>query len=158
MGKAVLAAKLLDICRKKSLRIVTAESCTGGMISAALTDIPGSSDVFERGFVTYSNSAKAEMLGVKKSLITKNGAVSEQVASAMAAGALKKSTAHLSVAVTGIAGPGGGSKTKPVGLVYIATCRRGKRAICRRFIFKGTRKTIRNQAVNKSVELLIGAV
>ncbi len=119
------ARALLEACRARGLRIATAESCTGGLIAAALTAIPGSSDVFERGFVTYSNEAKAEMLGVPAALIARKGAVSMEVALAMADGALMHSRADVVAAVTGIAGPGGGADAKPVGLVHIAAARRG---------------------------------
>lgn len=119
------ARSLLDAARWRKLRIVTAESCTGGLIAGALTAIPGSSDVVERGYVTYSNEAKTELLGVPAELIARKGAVSAEVAVAMAEGALKHSPADISVAVTGIAGPGGGSAEKPVGLVHIAAARRG---------------------------------
>lgn len=114
------AREVLDAARIKNIRIVTAESCTGGLIAGLLTEIPGSSDVVERGFITYSNEAKQDMLGVPADLLREYGAVSEEVARAMAQGALKHSRAQLAIAVTGIAGPGGGSKDKPVGLVYIA--------------------------------------
>ena len=116
---------LLDELRSQGLMLSAAESCTGGLISACLTDIPGSSDVLERGFVTYSNAAKTEMLGVPPDIIETYGAVSEEVAIAMASGALAHSKAGISIAVTGIAGPGGGSDDKPVGLVHIAGQRRG---------------------------------
>ena len=112
---------LLDACRTKGVHIVTAESCTGGLIAAALTEIAGASDVFERGFVTYQNEAKAEELGVLEQTLLTHGAVSEPVARQMAEGALKRSAAQVSVAVTGVAGPGGGSVEKPVGLVHIAS-------------------------------------
>jgi nicotinamide-nucleotide amidase len=118
-----LATDVLTRARARGLKLATAESCTGGLISALLTEVAGSSDVFERGFVTYSNQAKEEMLGVQKELIREHGAVSIQVANAMAYGALTHSGADISVAVTGIAGPGGGSPDKPVGLVYIAVMR-----------------------------------
>ncbi len=118
-----LAEKVLRKARGLGLKVATAESCTGGLVAAALTSIAGSSDVFERGFVTYSNEAKAEMLGVEQALIEKHGAVSADVAVAMAKGALKHSRAHMSVAITGIAGPDGGSPEKPVGLVYFAAAR-----------------------------------
>ena len=118
-----LAKTVLDAAREKELRIATAESCTGGLIAGLLTEIPGSSDVLERGFVTYSNQAKDEMLGVPHALIADHGAVSEAVARAMAEGAVANSSAQLAVAVTGIAGPGGGMKLKPVGLVHIAAHR-----------------------------------
>jgi len=116
---------LLALYRTRGLRIATAESCTGGMIAAALTDIGGSSDVFERGFVTYSNEAKTEMLGVPAELIAHHGAVSVHVAREMALGALRHARADVAVAVTGIAGPGGGSDAKPVGLVYLGGARKG---------------------------------
>ena len=115
-----LAEGLLDRCRQGGIMLATAESCTGGLIAGALTAIPGSSDVVDRGFVTYSNEAKAEMLGIDPGLIGREGAVSKAVALAMARGALARSRASLSLAVTGIAGPGGGSAEKPVGLVHIA--------------------------------------
>lgn len=115
-----LAAQLLDRCRNTGIMLTTAESCTGGLIAGALTAIPGSSDIVDRGFITYSNEAKAEMLGIDPGLIGKEGAVSKAVALAMAQGALMHSRASLSLAVTGIAGPGGGSAEKPVGLVHIA--------------------------------------
>lgn len=119
------ASSLLDDLRARKLKLATAESCTGGLIAALFTEIAGSSDVIERGFVTYSNEAKAEMLGVPEPLLVQHGAVSEPVARAMAAGALEHSHADIAVAVTGIAGPGGGSAGKPVGLVHIAAARKG---------------------------------
>lgn len=119
------ATALLDGCRARGLKLVTAESCTGGLIAACLTEIPGSSDVFEGAFVTYSNPAKARTLGVPKALIADRGAVSEEVARAMVAGALERSGADLAVSCTGIAGPGGGNAEKPVGLVHIAAARAG---------------------------------
>ena len=120
------AARLLDALRAHGLRLVTAESCTGGLIAALLTGIAGSSDVVERGFVTYSNDAKQEILRVPASMIEEHGAVSEAVARAMAEGALAHSHADLAVSVTGIVGPGGGSAAKPVGLVHLAAARTGK--------------------------------
>lgn len=114
------AAALLEAYATRSLMIATAESCTGGLVSALLTEIAGSSRVIERGFVTYSNDSKAAMLGVDPLLIVDHGAVSGEVARAMASGALKNSKAQVSVAITGVAGPGGGSAAKPVGLVYLA--------------------------------------
>ena len=118
-----LAEKVLRKARGLGLKIATAESCTGGLVAAALTSIAGSSDVFERGFVTYSNEAKAEMLGIEQALIAAHGAVSAEVAVAMAACALRYSRAQISVAITGIAGPGGGSAEKPVGLVHFAAAK-----------------------------------
>jgi len=119
------ARSLLARCKAEKLTIATAESCTGGLIAAALTAIPGSSAVVDRGFVTYSNEAKTEMLGVPADLIARRGAVSADVARAMAEGALKQCKADVAVAVTGIAGPDGGTPDKPVGLVHIAAARRG---------------------------------
>jgi len=119
-----LAVDLLSVCRERGELIATAESCTGGLLAATMTAIPGCSDCFERGFVTYSNASKSEMLGVPYWLIEKHGAVSEDVARAMAGGALTHSQANLAVAITGIAGPDGGTAEKPVGLVYFAAGRR----------------------------------
>ncbi|TNE42657.1 MAG: CinA family protein [Alphaproteobacteria bacterium] len=117
------AIGVLDAARSFDLKLATAESCTGGLIAGLLTEIPGSSDVVERGFVTYTNEAKHEMLGVPSDLIADKGAVSEEVARAMAEGALDRSKADVTVAVTGVAGPGGGTDNKPVGLVWIAAAR-----------------------------------
>ena len=119
------AAELLDRLRAQSLRLATAESCTGGLIAALFTEIAGSSDVIERGFVTYSNEAKTELLGVADDLLTRHGAVSEPVARAMVQGALARAHADIAVSVTGVAGPGGGTDAKPVGLVHIAALRKG---------------------------------
>jgi nicotinamide-nucleotide amidase len=118
------AESLLDLCRHRGLMIATAESCTGGLLSAYLTAIAGASDVLERGFVTYSNAAKTEMLSVEPRIIEAVGAVSKEVALAMAAGALFHSRAHISAAVTGVAGPGGGTEDKPMGLVHFAVAKR----------------------------------
>lgn len=120
-----LARLVIDAARAANMKIATAESCTGGMVSASLTDIEGSSAVFDRGFVTYSNDAKVAMLGVDPALIARDGAVSERVARAMAEGALINSNADLAVAITGIAGPGGGSDAKPVGLVHFGIASKG---------------------------------
>ena len=119
------AAAVLEHLRQRGLMAATAESCTGGLVAAALTAVPGSSDVVDRGFVTYSNAAKTELLGVDPALIARHGAVSEPVARAMAEGAVARSVAGVAVAITGVAGPGGGSVAKPVGLVHLATHRRG---------------------------------
>jgi nicotinamide-nucleotide amidase len=118
------ARRLIAATAERGLKLVTAESCTGGLIAATLAAVPGASASLERGFVTYSNEAKAELLGVPAELIARRGAVSQEVALAMVDGALKHSPAHIAVAVTGIAGPGGGSAEKPVGLVHIAAARR----------------------------------
>lgn len=120
------ARGFLDVARERNLRLATAESCTGGLVSACVSEVPGCSAVLERGFVTYSNDAKIELLGVPAALIEAKGAVSAEVARAMAEGALAKSRAHLSVAITGIAGPDGGSEEKPVGLVHLAAARKGR--------------------------------
>jgi len=120
-----LAADVLDGCRRRGWRIATCESCTGGLVAAALTEAAGSSAVFDRGYVTYSNDAKAALLGVPEHLLASYGAVSSQVAAAMAQGALARADADLTVSITGIAGPGGGSAEKPVGLVYFATAVQG---------------------------------
>jgi nicotinamide-nucleotide amidase len=125
------AKRLLALCRERHWMVAAAESCTGGLVVAALTEIPGSSDVVDRGFVTYSNAAKQSMLGVRPATLKKFGAVSRETANAMAAGALAKSNAHLAVAITGIAGPGGGSRGKPVGLVHFAAAARDGRRLHR---------------------------
>jgi nicotinamide-nucleotide amidase len=161
-----LAEQVLQQARGLGLMIATAESCTGGLVAAALTSIAGSSDVFERGFVTYSNEAKTEMLGVDAALIAAHGAVSREVAIAMAACALRQSRAQLSVAVTGIAGPGGGSAEKPVGLVHFAAAkaisREGAGLNCRalhqeeRFGDAG-RAEVRAKSVETALRLLIRA-
>lgn len=119
------AAALIDLCRRKHLMLATAESCTGGLIAGLITSVPGSSDVLDCGFVTYSNAAKTRMVGVPAELIMRVGAVSEDVARAMAEGALASSSADVAIAVTGVAGPGGGTEQKPVGLVHCAAARRG---------------------------------
>lgn len=153
-----LARQVLDRCRAKKLMLATAESCTGGMIAASLTDIAGSSDVVERGFVTYSNAAKTELLGVSADLITRLGAVSEEVARAMAAGALAHAPVDLAVAVTGIAGPGGGSPDKPVGLVHFGLARRGAAVRTEHHVFPGDRDAVRRATVIRALELLSQAV
>ena len=149
------AETLLAAARVKGLKIATAESCTGGLIAGLLTEIPGSSDVVERGFVTYSNQAKEEMLGVPGAMLRQHGAVSETVARAMAEGAIRKSTAQLSVAVTGIAGPGGGTDEKPVGLVHIAAARAGEATLHRECRFGDIgRSEIRLATITAGLELL----
>lgn len=148
------ASGVLERCQRAGLMLATAESCTGGLVAAALTAIAGSSAVVERGFVTYSNQAKAEMLRVPMALIGMHGAVSEPVARAMAHGALTHSRAHLAVAVTGIAGPGGGSADKPVGLVHFAAIRRQGAILADHHIFSGGRDAVRHQAVLTALELL----
>jgi nicotinamide-nucleotide amidase len=152
------AAALLKRYEAEDLRIVTAESCTGGLVAALLTEIPGSSAVVERGFVTYSNEAKSDMLGVPAEMIAHHGAVSDAVARAMAEGALRGSRAEVSVAITGIAGPGGATETKPVGLVYLAVARGAHTtAIERRYGDLG-RDMVRRKAVEDALELLARAL
>ena len=149
------AKRVLDACRAHRLRIATAESCTGGLVAAALTDIAGSSDVVECGFVTYSDEAKETMLGVPAATLKQYGAVSAETAVAMAAGALAKSRADLSVAITGIAGPGGGSDKKPVGLVHFAAASRdGRRLEHRRLFGKIGRRRVRERSVAEALALL----
>jgi nicotinamide-nucleotide amidase len=148
------ADRVLLTCRQHKLKVVTAESCTGGLVVAALTAIAGSSDVVERGFVTYANEAKREMLGVSWDVLLGHGAVSDPVARAMAKGALARSAADISVSVTGVAGPGGGSAEKPVGLVHLAAMRTGFEPIAERHIFPGDRDGIRRFAVLTALTML----
>ena len=155
MTPEVSVSSLADVLRARGERLATAESCTGGLIAAACTDLAGSSDWFERGFVTYSNDAKTELLGVDAALIAAHGAVSEPVALAMAAGALAHSRADWAVAVTGIAGPGGGSAEKPVGLVWLAWCRRGEAPRAERHVFPGDRAAVRGATVARALQGLI---
>ncbi len=149
------ASSLLDLCRAKGLRMATAESCTGGLVAALLTEVAGSSDVFERGFVTYSNAAKTEQIGVDAAMIVQHGAVSEPVARAMAEGALAHSAADLAVGITGIAGPSGGSAEKPVGLVHIAVAQRSQPTVHRRCEFgQQSRAAIREQSATVALAML----
>ena len=149
------ATALLELCRRKKLRIATAESCTGGLIAATLTEIPGSSDVVDRGFVTYSNAAKQEMLGVPAATLDQFGAVSRETAEAMAKGALAHSLAEIVVSVTGIAGPGGGSAGKPVGLVHFAAAsKRGKLIHRERRYGDIGRSDVRNASVAEALDML----
>ena len=154
---AGLAEDVLRRCRAAGLKLATVESCTGGLVAAALTAIAGSSDVVERGLVTYSNAAKSELVGVPAALFDdpEAGAVSEQVARAMAEGALARSGADIAVAITGIAGPGGGTEAKPVGLVHIAAARQGGATLHRRHVFSGRRDEIRMQSVEAALELIV---
>ena len=149
------AKRVLDLCRASGVHVVTAESCTGGLVAAALTEIPGSSDVVDRGFVTYSDDAKREMLGVPAATLKRHGAVSARTAKAMAVGALKNSRADLAVSITGIAGPGGGSKQKPVGLVYFAAASRDGRRIARKRLYGAIgRRRVRLRSVLEALALL----
>ncbi|MBC8717373.1 CinA family protein [Ochrobactrum sp. Marseille-Q0166] len=153
------AIDVLNACRKHGIMIATAESCTGGLIAAALTDIAGSSDVVDRGFVTYSNEAKNEMIGVPMELIIRVGAVSKEVAIAMAEGSLNNSRAGITIAVTGIAGPGGGSAEKPVGLVHIASARKGFATLHKECRFgEKSRDDIRHETVLSALALVLDAL
>ncbi len=146
---------MLDRYRADGLKLATAESCTGGLIAASMTEIAGSSDVVERGFVTYSNEAKTELLGVPVALIADMGAVSAEVAEAMAEGARAHSHADAAVSVTGIAGPGGGTAEKPVGLVYLGACRRDGRPRHLRRVFTGDREAVRRAALEEALDLAL---
>ena len=153
------AAGLLDDLRAARMTVATAESCTGGLIAAALTAIAGSSDVVDRGFVTYSNAAKTEMLGVDPGLIAQFGAVSGPVAAAMASGALQRAPVDIAVSVTGVAGPGGGTPDKPVGTVWFGLAVRGRpglteqRGMTERLMFPGDRTEVRHATVLHALEL-----
>ena len=150
-----LAMLILDDAEQARLKIATAESCTGGLVAALFTDIPGSSSVFERGFVTYSNKAKEEMLGVPGDVLADYGAVSEPVARMMAEGAMQNSRANIAVGITGVAGPGGGTKMKPVGLVHVA-CARENRAVVHEMLQLGDigRSAIRMEALETALKLI----
>jgi nicotinamide-nucleotide amidase len=149
-----LATAVLDAYRGRGWKLATAESCTGGLVAAALTAIAGSSDVVERGYVTYSNAAKIELLGVPEPTILKHGAVSAETAAAMAAGAARRAGVDVAVSITGVAGPGGGSDEKPVGLVHLGLARRGRGGRSERHVFPGDRDGIRRAALVRALELL----
>ncbi|ABD88124.1 CinA family protein [Rhodopseudomonas palustris] len=151
-----LARALLDLCRSRKLTIATAESCTGGLVAGALTEIPGSSDVIDRGFVTYSNDAKHAMLGVETATLLTFGAVSKETAIAMAIGALEHAEVDLTVAITGIAGPGGATPGKPVGLVHIAVASRDGRIAHREHRFGAIgRSLVRQRSVVEALRMLL---
>lgn len=154
-----LPSRLLEACQTQGIMLATAESCTGGMIIAALTDIAGSSAVVDRGFITYSNEAKMDMLGVSEATLRSHGAVSRETALEMAAGALARSRADLTLAVTGVAGPGGGSPEKPVGLVWFGVAVDGKPVAAERVLFpdKG-RDFIRRETVRRALDLGLKAL
>ena len=152
------AEALLQRCREAGLMLATAESCTGGLIAASLTAIPGSSDVVDRGFVTYTNEAKADLVGVDPAAIAAHGAVSEVVARAMAEGALARSRAGIAVSVTGVAGPGGGSADKPVGLVCFGLARAGAAVLSERYVFPGDRTAIRAAVVVHAFAMIRAAL
>ena len=151
---AKLIVQLAALLLEKELRVVTAESCTGGLIAKSMTDFAGSSDWFESGFVTYSNAAKTDMIGVPASVINEYGAVSEAVASAMARGALRNSAADCSIAVTGVAGPAGGSADKPVGTVWIAVAIEDQ-TFTQKYRFAGDRDAIRQATMFQAIENLL---
>ncbi|MES2749790.1 MAG: CinA family protein [Pseudomonadota bacterium] len=151
-----LSRSLLDLCRMRKLTIATAESCTGGLVAAALTDIPGSSDVIDRGFVTYSNDAKHAMLGVETATLETFGAVSKETATAMAFGALEHADVDLAVSITGIAGPGGATPGKPVGLVHLAVAARDGRIVHKECRFGAVgRSNVRQQSVVEALKMLM---
>ena len=148
-------ARVLELFRARGLKVATAESCTGGLVAAALTEIAGSSDVVDRGFITYSNAAKEAMLGVPSATLERYGAVSAETAAAMASGALQNSLADIAVAVTGIAGPGGGSQQKPVGLVHFAAASRSGQLVARERRYGDIgRRSVRERSVAEALELL----
>ena len=151
------AADLLARLRARGMQVALAESCTGGLIAAALTHVAGSSDVVDRGFVTYSNAAKTELLGVPAELIAAEGAVSEAVAARMALGALERSAANVAVSVTGVAGPGGGSVAKPVGTVCFGIVLRGEAVRTERRVFPGDRAAVRLATVRHAFALILEA-
>ncbi len=154
-----LAQAIIDKAGAEGVMVASAESCTGGMITAALTDVPGSSAVVERGFVTYTNEAKTEMLGVPASVIATSGAVSAAVARAMAKGALQNSRADVAVSVTGIAGPSGGTARKPVGLVWFGLAdRNGAARVERRVFADGSRDFVRTKATETALHLMLTAL
>jgi len=154
-----LATRVLEACRTAGLHATTAESCTGGLIVGALTEISGSSDVVGRGFVTYSNEAKMEVLGVRAATLAAHGAVSEATVREMTAGALRAAgkDADVAVAVSGVAGPGGGSPEKPVGTVWLAVERKGRSARAERQLFSGDRKAVRKKTVVRALEMILEA-
>lgn len=154
-----LSLKLLQACRQHKMTLATAESCTGGLIIAALTDIAGSSDVVDRGFITYSNNAKSDLLGVPRAMLAQYGAVSGEVAIAMAEGGLKNAQTDLCIAVTGIAGPGGATLTKPVGLVYMAVARKGHPTLHQEMHYHNkSRHQVRMATVQSALHLCLKAL
>jgi len=152
-----LAEQAIAGCRGRGWRLATAESCTGGLVAAALTAIPASSDVVEGGYLAYSNAAKIELLGVPADMIAEHGAVSPEVAAAMAAGAIVRAGADVAVSVTGLAGPGGGTPHKPVGLVYVGIASAGGDLRTESRIFAGDRAAIRHAALMLALELIYAA-
>ena len=155
---STLATDLIIVCKRKKIKIATAESCTGGLVAGSLTEITGSSAVFERGFNTYSNESKCELLGVSPDDIMAFGAVSKQVAGQMAVGALNNAPVQLTAAVTGIAGPEGGTPEKPVGTVHIASACKGKSILNKEFLFTGDRQKVRLDAVRTALGMMMRQV
>ena len=153
-----LTNKLISDCRKSDIKVATAESCTGGLIAGCITSVAGSSDVFERGFNTYSNNAKSEMLDVPINVILDNGAVSKATAIAMCEGALRMAPVQLTVSVTGIAGPNGGTIEKPVGTVHIASAREGRDTVEDVYLFSGNRNDIRMATISRAIEMLMSQI
>lgn len=153
-----LVERVSQALRARKWIMTSAESCTGGLISAAMTDLAGSSEIFDRGFITYSNQSKTDLLGVYSSILEAHGAVSEQTAKAMIEGALRQTPANVAVAVTGIAGPGGGSAEKPVGLVYIGVGIKGQPAHAFKHIFAGDRPSVRAQSVEAALTHILDLI
>ena len=153
-----LAQQLIALCQTKGIRLSTVESCTGGLLSGCLTDVPGSSEVFDRGFITYSNEAKHEEVNVSNESLVKFGAVSGEVACEMCAGVLSRTGVGAAVSVTGIAGPGGATDDKPVGLVYIGIATTHGTPVAHRYVFPGDRQEVRSATISAAIELLIRAV
>jgi nicotinamide-nucleotide amidase len=154
----VRASKIIELCKAANCRVSTVESCTGGLITAALTAVSGSSDVVDRGFTTYSNEAKNELVGVSIKLIRIHGAVSEEVARAMAEGGLQRSNANITVSVTGIAGPGGGTETKPVGLVHFGCANDRTPTNAYHEVFSGDREAVREATVLQAFRMIETAI
>lgn len=158
MEEILAAEQIINACRLREWRLATAESCTGGLIAACFTEIAGASDVFDRGYVTYSNRSKSDLLGVDPALLNRYGAVSEETAREMCRGALTQANVDLALSVTGIAGPTGGSTEKPVGLVYIGILTTGGTPSVNRNLFEGTRTEIRRQSLARGLALLAQAI
>ncbi len=152
------AGRLFRLCNEAGLRLVTAESCTGGLLAACLTEIPGASNLLDHGFITYSNASKTALLGVPEDVLESAGAVSIETACAMAKGALAETGVDFAIAITGMAGPGGGTPEKPVGLVHIAAAGHGLEILHARHVFQGDRTAIRLQSVHAAIDLLIKQV
>ncbi|PWJ85741.1 nicotinamide-nucleotide amidase [Pseudaminobacter salicylatoxidans] len=158
-GLRELAIDFLEACTRHGIMAATAESCTGGMIIAALTDIPGSSSAVDRGFITYSNEAKMEMLGVSEATLAAHGAVSRETALEMASGAIANSRASIALAVTGIAGPEGGTSEKPIGLVWFGLALRGQPAVAEKWVFPNNgRHFIRRETVRHALKIGLAAI